>query len=153
MQVKNFLITTFSHGPESTPVVTILKGWMKNSSNIFIVENDNGEISGVVTIGDILAKLLPFYLQMDTVLPDFVTDKLITKENVDNTISQNAGEIMTKEVVTVGPNDYFLKAAALMFQHEFDYLPVIDEKNKCIGLVTRNTMEAAVLEIVKKYTE
>ncbi len=153
MQVKQFLVTTFSHGPESTTVLDILKGWMKNSSNIFIAEDADGKISGVVTLYDILAKLLPFYLQVDSVLSDFAFDKLLTKEVVQETITRTASDIMTNEVITVEPTDYFLKAASLMFQNEFDYLPVVNSDNKCVGLVTRNTMEEAVLEIVKKYTD
>lgn len=153
MQVKQFLVTTFSHGPESTTVLDILKGWMKNSSNIFIAEDADGNIAGVVTLYDILAKLLPFYLQVDSVLSDFAFDKLLTKEVVQETITKTASDIMTSEVITVAPTDYFLKAASLMFQNEFDYLPVVNSDNKCVGLVTRNTMEEAVLEIVKKYTD
>lgn len=151
MKVRDFLITKFCKGSKDKSVYDILKCWMKDDSNIYVVLDDDEVVIGVVTIHDLLKRLLPFYLQVDEILSDFAFDDLLTKEKVEETMEMTAGDIMTCDVVTVNYTDNFLKAGAAMFSFEFDYLPVVDEKGRCKGLVTRNTMEEAIMEIVKKH--
>lgn len=151
MKVRDFLIKDFCKGPKEKTVLDILKGWMKDDSNIYVVLDEDDVVIGVVTIHDVLKRLLPFYLQVDEILSDFAFDDLLTKERVEECINLTAEDIMTCDVITVNINDNFLKAGTGMFSFEFDYLPVIDDNGKIKGLVTRNTMEEAIMEIVKKH--
>ncbi|WP_026894654.1 CBS domain-containing protein [Clostridiisalibacter paucivorans] len=48
----------------------------------------------------------------------------------------NAKDIMTKEVVTVNPNDTAEKVTKILLQQEISGVPVVDEKNKVVGIVT-----------------
>lgn len=43
---------------------------------------------------------------------------------------------MTKEVVTVNPNDTAEKVTKILLQQEISGVPVVDEKNKVVGIVT-----------------
>lgn len=152
MKVKDFVITEFARGGTDVKVIDIMKKWMKDDSNIFVVEEDN-KIVGVVTLYDILKRLIPFYLQIDEILTDFAFDDLLTPQKVEETMALQAGEIMSTKVVSIKPDDNFMKAASEMFSFEFDYLPVVDYTGHCMGLVTRNTMEEAIMKIVKKHVK
>jgi homoserine O-acetyltransferase len=45
-------------------------------------------------------------------------------------------EIMTREVITIGLNDPIERAAKKMNEHSISALPVIDEDQRVIGMIT-----------------
>lgn len=45
-------------------------------------------------------------------------------------------EIMTRRVVSVGPDDTILQAVHLMLKHHVSGLPVVDDEGKLVGIVT-----------------
>jgi CBS domain-containing protein len=45
-------------------------------------------------------------------------------------------EIMTRRVVSVGPDDTILQAVHLMLKHRVSGLPVVDDEGKLVGIVT-----------------
>lgn len=56
--------------------------------------------------------------------------------NLRNLESIQVEDVMNKDVVTVGQTDELTKAAALFKENLFHALPVVDEQNKLIGIVT-----------------
>jgi len=51
---------------------------------------------------------------------------------------------MTKKVVTVGPNDGILETRELLAKNTFRHLPVVDEENRLIGIVTDRDIRSAM---------
>lgn len=49
----------------------------------------------------------------------------------------NAQELMTKNVVTVGPGDSILSVAQIMFDNNWDGIPVINTSKELIGIITQ----------------
>ena len=47
-----------------------------------------------------------------------------------------AGDVMTRHVVSVGPNETILEAGELMLRHHVSGLPVVDANERLIGIVT-----------------
>ncbi len=47
-----------------------------------------------------------------------------------------AGEVMTRRVVTVGPDCPIVEAARILAEGGFDHLPVVDENQRLVGIVT-----------------
>ena len=52
---------------------------------------------------------------------------------------ENISSIMSKETVTLGPNDDLLKADKLFTDRKFHHLPVIDE-GKLVGMVSKSDL-------------
>ena len=52
----------------------------------------------------------------------------------------NAADIMTQPVVTVTPATKIAEAARLMLQHRISGLPVVDERNRIVGIVTEGDL-------------
>jgi CBS-domain-containing membrane protein len=50
--------------------------------------------------------------------------------------SMTVKDIMTEDVVTVRPNDAITEAAKLLYKHSITGLPVVDKKNKLVGIIT-----------------
>jgi CBS domain-containing protein len=48
----------------------------------------------------------------------------------------NASDVMTRDVVSVGPDSSVLEAVRLMLQHKISGLPVVDRSGALVGIVT-----------------
>ena len=48
----------------------------------------------------------------------------------------NARDVMVRDVITVGPNDDAVEAAAHMVEHDISAMPVIDDNRKIIGILS-----------------
>jgi len=72
---------------------------------------------------------------------------LISSRRVRSSIAQHArttiGDAMTKEVVTVGPDDPISTAAELIVRHDVSLLPVVDGGH-LVGVVNRHDVLAAL---------
>ncbi|WP_460347353.1 CBS domain-containing protein [Actinoallomurus acanthiterrae] len=51
-----------------------------------------------------------------------------------------AGELMTTPAITVGPDASIVQAARLLEQHRIKRLPVVDDRNRLIGIVSRRDL-------------
>lgn len=49
-------------------------------------------------------------------------------------------EIMTHMVITVSPDDTLAKAANIMHKHKIGGLPVVDEDDKLVGIITESDL-------------
>ena len=86
----------------------------------------NGKLMGIVTRSDI-RKAEP---SGATTLNVWEMNYLLAELKVK--------EIMTKDVITVRPDDTIKLAAALMHDNQIGALPVIDDKAKVIGIITES---------------
>lgn len=49
-------------------------------------------------------------------------------------------EIMSKELVTLRPDDSFVKAAKMIVEHHVSGLPVVDEEFRCVGIISEKDL-------------
>jgi CBS domain-containing protein len=50
----------------------------------------------------------------------------------------NVAEVMTRNVITIGPSASILEAARLMLQHKISGLPVVDSAGNLVGILTES---------------
>ena len=81
------------------------------SSSAVVIEND--EIVGVMTDSDMTKRVVTHNIPIDTPI----------------------SEVMTRDPLTIGPDDLVLHAASLMMENNLRSLPVV-KNNKVIGLLT-----------------
>ncbi len=60
-----------------------------------------------------------------------------------------AGDIMTRDVVTVRPETTVTQAAQLLLRHKFGCLPVVDEQGKLVGIVTEHDFLRLLVETLE----
>jgi acetoin utilization protein AcuB len=58
-------------------------------------------------------------------------------------------EIMTREVVTTTPDAFIEEAARLMAENKIGGLPVVDEDNHVVGVITETNVFKAVIELYR----
>jgi len=97
-----------------------------------------GRLAGIVTLGDI-REAEP---SGATSLSIWEINYLIAK--------LQAKDIMTRNPVTISPEATVGEAAKLMLQHKVSGLPVVDEDNRVIGIITESDIFRMVVEAWSK---
>lgn len=104
-----------------------------SAGSVIILENE--KIVGIVTERDILRRVLSQSKSLDTKIK----------------------EVMTKNVITISPDEKIEKAAEIMTENKIKKLPVVDG-NKLVGIITLTDivasgvkLEDAILEELSKW--
>jgi CBS domain-containing protein len=98
------------------------------------VVNNNQEITGFITLHDIIRATLPNYLEIinsDFILSEFIQLSKSLKEYSQHPIE----EFMRKNIVTIDEDDNEVLAADLLIKNEIQMLPVLRD-GKLVGIVT-----------------
>lgn len=99
-----------------------------------------GKVAGIVTEGDLIRRAsrikAPGYLEILGGLIYLGSPKKFVEE-LQRAMSLEAGQLMSKNVISVKPEDNVEKAATLMVENNISRLPVIDEGGKLVGIVSR----------------
>lgn len=94
----------------------------------------HGRLVGIVTLGDI-REAEP---SDATSLSIWEMNYLLSKLKIE--------KIMTKNPVTIGPDETIGEAAQLMLAHKISGLPVIDQAKKVIGIITESDIFRMVVQ-------
>jgi len=103
----------------------------KNHIGSLVVISATGEAAGIITERDILSHVVAEGRPADGVKVE---------------------EIMSKELITVTPEDTLEEAAEIMSSKKIKKLPVIEE-NKIVGIITASDLIAFEKELVEKLSE
>ncbi len=93
-------------------------------------------------------------------LVGLVTESVVTSNTPNNATSLSVFEvnyllnkltiadIMIKEVITIGKEALLEEAATLLRKHDIGCLPVVDEDDKLIGIITHNDIFTAFIDLL-----
>ncbi len=104
------------------------------------VTDDDGRVVGIVTEGDLIRRAsriqVPGYLE---ILGGLIYLDSPTKfvDELQRAMALEAGRLMSKNVISIKPDHDLEKAATLMVEKNINRLPVIDDDEKLIGIVSR----------------
>lgn len=111
---------------------------------------ENGEIVGIITESDVIARQkdveeptsVPFF---DAI---FVADAGRQYEDeIRRILAINAGQLMTSPVTSVKSAANLEQIATIMLNHDVHPLPVVDEHNSYIGIVSRRDLVRVIAEM------
>jgi CBS domain-containing protein len=98
----------------------------------FPVLDDDNKVVGVVSESDLLTKEA-----LEGTVPWALSS--LTQQRVRRQVNAvTAADLMTKPPVTIGPDEPATQAARLMYSHRVKRLPVISDRGRLIGIVTRS---------------
>jgi CBS domain-containing protein len=104
------------------------------------VVDDEGAVIGIITEKDLIARHarphFPHYIRvLDSVI--YLEGSKRYEESIRHILATTAGELMTKPVRTVGPDMDVQDLAALMVEKGINPVPVLDDQDRLIGIVSR----------------
>ncbi|MEG2171060.1 MAG: CBS and ACT domain-containing protein, partial [Erysipelotrichaceae bacterium] len=97
---------------------------------------NQGKLVGLVT-GSLISQKGP---TKATSLSIFELNYLLSKTSVDT--------IMIRDVITINENRFLEDAALLMLNHDIGCLPVLNDQNELVGIMTQNDVFAAFLDVL-----
>lgn len=104
------------------------------------VLDESGRVAGMVTEGDLIRRAsrvkAPGYLEILGGLIYLGSPKKFVEE-LQRAMSLEAGQLMSRDVFTVKPEDDIEVAATLMVEKMISRLPVVDDKGKLVGIISR----------------
>lgn len=119
------------------------------------IVDENGKLSGIVTDGDILRAIKPIDRRIQDYF-SFIT--YIAEEDLEERMDEMAKvEIIriakTNGIVSVNPNDDMKTVITLLSKHHFKKLPVIDETNHVVGVISRGDVIRNIQQTIVKNME
>lgn len=140
MLVKDIMtsdVTTVSEGDNVEKCAKLL---METNYSGLPVTNAKGQVVGIVTESDLIKRAsrikVPAALELLGGLI-YLDSPNKYMEELKQAMSQFVGEMMTKKVVTVTPDDTIERAATVMLEKNIKRLPVVDSLGKLVGIISR----------------
>ena len=131
---------------ESDSFEVALQKMSKEQTNTLLVVNEDGELSGEVTVTDLLSAIVPENLNGDQVLAYFDTDEAI-RASIDSLRYTPVSEFMSQDFTSLELEDSLLSVFGTAIAHERARIPVVDSENRPVGIVSRRGLK----EVLKKF--
>lgn len=139
-QVKDIMTTEVITVSTGDSVELCAKLMQENNISGLPVLNESGRVAGIVTEGDLIRRAsrvkAPGYLEILGGLIYLGSPKKFVEE-LQRAMSLEAGQLMSKNLVTIAPEDTVEQAATLMVDKKISRLPVLDESGKLVGIISR----------------
>jgi len=134
MKVSDVMTTTPLTCDESDTLRTITEKMVMRRCGAIPVVDDNGNLTGIVTIRD---TMLPLYPNFGEYVHDAVhgRDFEEMEENYKRVLCMKVKEVMTPEPMSISADESILKAASFMGLRNLRRMPVTED-GKLIGMVS-----------------
>lgn len=149
---RDVMVTEVPTALPQTPVADLLDRLVRSQLRRLVVVDEQGRILGVVTDADLVARVsapnkpgVLALLGQSLGLGRPPTESEGQLESNRRT-ARTAGELMSRKVVAVGPEEPLDGVVKLMVAHRVKFLPVQDSDGKLLGVVLRRDVLRAVTE-------
>jgi len=147
MLVRDVMTTEVITVSTGDSVETCAKLLQEHNISGLPVLDEAGRVAGMVTEGDMIRRAsrvkAPGYLEILGGLIYLGSPKKFVEE-LQRAMSLEAGQLMSKNVFFISPEDTVEKAATLMVENSISRLPVIDGQQKLVGIVSRRDIMSSL---------
>lgn len=147
MKVKDVMMCNVVTARPETPARQVVDILLNNQFSGLPVVDSTNTLVGVLTEKDILKFILPGYLQQVGVFVYEEDPKIVKNKVVELMEKRTVGELMQKEVITIGPDASLSEAARIVLTMQCRRIPVVDANRKVIGIITRQDVLRAIMKL------
>jgi CBS domain-containing protein len=116
----------------------------KQTNNILVVDDD-GKLSGEISVSDLMNGIVPDYLDPDKVLEELSTEKGFAKA-VKAAGDKLVSDFMSVDFEAVHTGDNLLTIAGTAITHSTESIPVVDDEDHPIGVISRMGLKRILAE-------
>ncbi len=139
MQVKDIVKPAVIISEEDT-FATALKAMMTQNTNTLLVVDDEGRLSGEVTVTDLLSAIVPDTLNGNEVIGHFSGDEAFIA-SVDVAKDLPVSEFMSRDFSALTLKDDLMSIIATAISNERARIPVVDDEDRPIGIISRQGLK------------
>ena len=145
VKVRELMTTNVIAFKPSDKVHLVAETFRSNRISGAPVLDDQRKVIGVISEADImkLTATVPFP-DIDPLNPFPIFSLTAYRKKVEKIPAEietlfegSVKDVMTKDPVTISPDDSVLDAARLMHKDDFNRIPVVDDEGKLVGLIAR----------------
>jgi acetoin utilization protein AcuB len=137
----------------------LVKGWM--TSDVMTIDEDTSMMKASQIMKENNVRRLP--VMHKGKLVGMVTDRDIKEASPSKATTLDVHElyyllselkvkdIMSKNIITIGPEDTVEKAAVIMLEHRISGLPVVNDKGKLVGVITQGDIFKVLVSLTGVY--
>jgi CBS domain-containing protein len=155
MKVKDFMVSDVISVRPNSSIKDVMTTFVEKKIGGVPIVDENGKLSGIVTDGDILRAIKPIDRRIQDYF-SFIT--YVAEEDLEERLEEMAKvDIIriakTNGIVSVHPNDDMKTVITLLSKHHFKKLPVIDETNHVVGVISRGDVIRNIQQTIVKSME
>lgn len=141
MKVEDIMTTDVISVQIGTSLIEVAKLLKENKLHSLPIIDEKRRLIGIVTemdffIKDAASSYLPQWIELMGQIKEGSAFSLKEQEKLDYVIDLRAQDIMTTEVVTVGPETYVKELMDIFKKTRFKTFPVIDRNKALVGIVS-----------------
>jgi CBS domain-containing protein len=144
LRARDLMTTEVVKVPTETPVAAIARIFADRGISAVAVTDATGSLLGVVTESDLIRRLADEDKQPSGWLARLFDNPSTKAERYARSHGVNAGEVMTKRVITAGPEESAAHIARLMEEHKVRRV-LVTEGGRLVGLVSRSDLVRALV--------
>jgi|Deesub1362B_J571_1020462.scaffolds.fasta_scaffold00014_193 CBS domain-containing protein len=130
---------------ENDTLLEAAKTLRKNRVSGAPVLNERGELVGIISEADLLKVLEGFsWYSKFLMFLHILDENEEAQKDFEIVNSTKVADVMSKKPRTVKVNDSVYDAASIMHSNGFNRLPVVDEREKLVGIVARADIIASL---------
>ncbi len=118
----------------------------KNKTNTLLVTDDDGVLTGEVTMTDILEAIVPDNLDGDQVMERLYTDEGL-RGAVKAAFEKPVIEFMSSDFIALNMDDNMINVIATAIANNRSSIPVVDMDNRPVGIISRRGLK----QIIRKF--
>lgn len=107
------------------------------------VVRDDGELVGIIAEKDLLHRLFPTLEDLRDGMASVDLDGMMGQYR--GILKLKVAEVMTPNVITIGPDMHLLRGAGVMIRHRFRRIPVADA-GKLVGVLSLGDVHKAIYQ-------
>jgi len=152
-EVKQYLVRDYMRSdvvtvnPDAT-LRAVIGQMIENKTNGMVVVDGANRVVGILSSWDVISYLVPDYLEADnSSLANFESGDYLA-EQVNRLADKPVSEFMTSNVTTVKKDYTIMEATAILSDHKFRQLPVVDDNGVLVGYLNRTDIKLIIGEIL-----
>ena len=134
---------------ENSTFADALSLMLTKHTNTLLVINEDGELSGEVSVSDLFDGVIPLSMDGDQALTHLENEDTFMK-TVRDAKDTPVYEFMSADYTTVHPDDTIMDVAAVAITHQRARIPVVDHDNHPVGIISRQGLKQILGKYLKK---
>lgn len=141
MQVKDIMTTNIISVKAGSPAQAVADLIVQHQIHAIPIVNELFELQGIVAEGDFF-----YQHQGSASIAAYLINKLSKKKEITGSLSEiSVNEIMASPCITISPEASVEEAGKILVEKNFNTLPVVDESNTLVGIVTAHDVLKVLL--------
>lgn len=145
MELKEIIKEAFTIS-ENASFGEALTMMLTNHTNTLLVTDDDGKLSGEVSVSDLLDGIIPTSFDGDDAMQHLESEEAFAA-SVKEARNTPVFDFMSSDFTTVTPDDTIMDVASVAIAHQRARIPVVDHDDHPVGIISRQGLK----QILGKY--